>query len=177
MSDPMFTGPGFAVEPLSIATQGLVQTAIAYEGVDLTPRPPVRPGRELAEQRLGERYGVDLDFPGDFVVLGSGDLALTAGLEGLRACFARGVVTSPAELFWRPRYGVGATEFLGRPRSAANLSELRNRIQATLIDHVSVDEIRRLEVSTRPNVAMVEVETQVIVAGREQSIGLRIREE
>jgi hypothetical protein len=58
---------------------------------------------------------VDLSYPGDLVVRGSGDLERTTGLGALRAAFARALITTPGELFWRPNYGVGATEFLNVP--------------------------------------------------------------
>lgn len=170
-----FTGPGFHVDPISIATGGRVRPDIGYE-VDLTPGSPAKPtALDRARERLENRYGRDLEFPGDLVVLGDGDLALTRGLEGLRASFSRSIITSNGELFWRAGYGVGATEFLNRPHSGAIVSELQNRIRSSLVSHPAVEQLDGPTVRLGANGSLVEVETRVTVAGQSQAVGVRIR--
>jgi phage baseplate assembly protein W len=124
------------------------------------------------QDRLGARFGVDLSFPGDFVPLASGDLERTRELEGLRANFARALITAPGEIFWRPDYGVGATEFLGRPANAVNASELKNRIRASLAGDERVESVDFVEAVFAPG--GLEIEVRVTVAGSAQSLGIRI---
>lgn len=171
MADATFTGPGFHVEPISVATGGRVQPGIAYEGL----AEPTRGALAKPRESLEARYGRDLEFPGDFVVQPDGDLALTRSLEALRASFARAIITSPGELFWRASYGVGATEFLNQPNAASVVTQLRNRIRSSLIENEAVDEVVEPAVRFGLQGSLLEVETRVTVAGQSAPIGVRIR--
>lgn len=173
-----FLGPGFtATDPLSITTRGVLDTGLHYE-VDLDPHAidTTRTTQEVAEAALGRRWGVDLSFPGDFEVMPNGDLALTNGLEGVRAALTRAIITAPAELFWRPDYGIGATEFLNRQPSSATMNSLQNRVRSTLLQHAAVDEVKRCEVVSQGD-ALLEVNVELVLVGHLQPLAIQIRRE
>jgi len=162
-------GPGFFVEDVAIATQQHVQPSLASPSAaqaGLSAKTP-------AERALEAIFGVDLNFPGDLVVKGSGDLELTSGLGALKASFARALITTPGEIFWQPDYGIGATEFLNRPASAPILHELKNRIRTTLASDPAVDEVTEPTVTVTSN-GLVEVDVRVSTAGKSERFLLRV---
>lgn len=176
MSDPSFHGPGFMVEPIGLASDGYQQPAIYIENEPPAPQGGPTP-LDRARDSLERRYGVDLEFPGDLVVGADSDLVLTRNLEGLRASFARSIITAPAEIFWRTAYGVGATEFLNLRPTTENLNRLRNRIRSTLLEHPAVEELEGPEIGSASDGTLIEIQTRAIVEGQSQRIGLRIRGE
>ena len=171
-----FTGPGFFAEPITLSTDGRIEPGLLLE-IDLTPREPTpQTLQERADANLARQHGVDLEFnrEGDFEIAANGDLVLTQGLGALKDAFSRAIATAPAEIYWRPDYGVGATEFLHRHASQEIIHQLKNRIRETLMGHVAVDELLPIEVVMQDGGALIEVSTTVIVAGRRVEVGLRV---
>lgn len=172
MAFPIYYGPGFVVEWISSPPPGPIEAGSAYFGIpDALPRPPVSLGDPLAE-----RYGRDLRMErGDLVLEGNGDLVLTGGLEALREAIARAIVTTPGEMSWRPTFGVGATDFVGRPASTAHLSSLRTRIENTLLSNLAVDAVEVGVEQGLTDGALIQVTTIARVAGQATRVDLQIR--
>lgn len=167
MAGPQVLGD-FELDDLALATEGRIRPDPFFELA--APQEPKPPERDV----LAERFGVDFVFDGDFHETAAGDLTLTTGLEGFRAVFTRALVTEPGELHWAPEYGIGIGSFVGRRASAANVSELRNRIRSSLLANQDVDAIDKLEVHANAD-GSVEIDLRVLVAGLPQKLGLRIR--
>ena len=168
MSVPFLTGPGFFVEDLGLATAGYV-TAPAYFDVG----DPIAPGSASAVELLGRFYGVDLRFGLDLIARGSGDLQRTAGLEALKANFARELVIAPGGIFWRPDYGIGLVEFLNKRATAENIAEMKRRIQVNLMSDPAVEDLTRLDVFVVAD-GLIEVFVDIRIAGQVQPIALGI---
>jgi hypothetical protein len=84
--------------------------------------------------------------------------------------------TSPTRATWRPNYGVGATEFLGVPASAANIAELKNRIRRTLAADPAVDQVDDPRVTIAGDGSgLIEIDVAIRVAGQGQRFQLAIR--
>jgi len=147
-----------------------VAIGVGFEVVDLEGRPaqPVQDALEI-------QYGVDLRYPGDLVVRGSGDLERTRGIEAFKSAFARALITSPGELFWRPDYGIGATEFLNRPINKATILDLKNRIRRSAQSEAAVERVDELEVSYSPTSELLEVRVRVLIAGVSAHFALGVR--
>jgi len=172
MTVRIFGGAGFTVFDVSLATGGKVSPDVVYNyGL------PAVPGTEGVQDHLARLYGVDLFYQeGDFLLQGSGDLQLTKGLGAFRANFARSLATPPGNLFWRPNYGIGLVEFLNRPATAANIWEMKNRIQQTLGSDPAVEEITRNDVLLdRDVIGLIEVFVDVVVSGQPTSLNFAIR--
>jgi hypothetical protein len=169
MTIPILVGPGFVVEDMGLATRGRLTPTTVFEVGD--PLPPSEAG---ATDLLGRFYGVDLRMTTDYLVMGSGDLQRTEGLEALKASFARALVTVPGGIFWRPDWGIGITDFLNRRASAADIHEMKNRIRTTLASDPAVDEVSAPEVVVNAD-GMIEVNVDVKIAGQVQPIALGIR--
>jgi hypothetical protein len=170
MGNPLIVGPGVVVEDLAIATGQRIQGAPFYD-VDPEGRSP-----SPIDRALENVYGVDLAYPGDLVVRGSGDLERTTGIGALLANFARALITTPGELFWRPTYGVGATEFLNLPVSAGNIAELKNRIRRNLSADPAVEQVDDPVVSIAADGSgLIEIDVFVRIAGHGQRFQLAIR--
>ena len=172
MAFKLFGGPGFIVSDLAIATHGVVTPDIIYNYAL-----PAVPGTQNTEDHLARLYGVDLLFDqGDYRLQGNGDLALTRGLEAFKANFARSLVVRPGDIFWRPNYGIGLVEFLNAPATAANIFEMKNRIQQSLTSDAAVEEITRndIEISRNP-IGLIEIFTSVVVAGQATALQLEVR--
>lgn len=162
-----FRAPGFSIDDLFLATEGHVST------YTLDPGAPREPG--LARDELAARYGIDLRFPGDLLVAANGDFQLTAGIEGFRQVFTRALITSPNELFWTPEYGIGITEFLNVPASAASAHELQNRIRTFLEGQPDVNSIDQVEVRLSPTGGTIELYLRFTLEGVRERLGLLIR--
>ena len=172
MAIRIFGGAGFTVFDVGLATGGIVTPDVVYNyGL-----PSVR-GADNAEDHLARLYGVDLFFQqGDHLLMGNGDLALTRGLGAFRANFARALVTTPGDIFWRPDYGIGLVEFLNARATAAASYEMKNRIQQYLSSEPAVEEVTRNEVTiSRDTIGLVEVFVDVVVSGQQASLQLQIR--
>jgi phage baseplate assembly protein W len=135
---------------------------------------PLPGGAAPAADMLGRLYGVDLRFELDYFVMGSGDLERTQGLEALKASFARSLVTTPGEIFWRPTFGIGITDFLNQRPTAAMIHEVKNRIRSTLLSDPAVEEVSKLDVIASAD-GSFQVHVTVRIAGQVQPIALGIR--
>ena len=166
---PILSGKGFLVEDLSLATGGMVRPDIVYEVGD-----PLAAGQLQATDILGRLYGVDLLFQLDYAVTGARDLERTRGLEALKASFARALVTKPGEIFWRPTYGIGITDFLNRATTAQMIHEVKNRIKTTLLSDPAVESLPKLEVFVSAS-GMFEVFVDLKIAGQVEPMALGVR--
>jgi len=172
MTIRIFGGAGFTVFDISLATGGVVSPDVVYNyGL------PAVPGDEGIIDHLARIYGVDLYYQeGDFLLQGNGDLALTKGLGAFRANFARAIATPPGDIFWRPTYGIGLVEFLNKPATAANIYEMKNRIQQTLGADPAVEEVTRNDVLVSRDVTgLIEVFVDIVVSGQPSSLHFAIR--
>ena len=169
MGMPILFGPGFMVEDMGIATRGLLTPTPYYEVGDA-----LAPSEVGATDLLGRFHGVDLRMTTDYLMTGSADLQRTKGLEALKASFARALVTIPGGIFWRPGYGIGATDYLNKSASAAQIMDLQNRIRTTLASEPAVDEVKSPQVVVNSD-GMIEVMVTVMIAGQVTPIALGIR--
>lgn len=171
MSGPVFFGPGYIVESIGTPYGPALDSHDFFEVPE--PRPPGTPIDPMAD-----RYGRDLRMVGgDLEIDGNGDLVLTRGLGAVRAAWTRSIGIYPGELAWRPSYGVGAPDFLGRPVSVEVLSELKSRVRASLANNEAVEGIDRLEtVQSMAEPGQVELLTVVRVAGQPTDLSVAIRE-
>jgi len=169
MAMPILTGPGFIVEDMGLAAKGAITPTTYFEVGD-----PIAPSGMGATDLLGRFYGVDLRMMTDYLVMGSGDLQRTKGLEALKASFARALVTTRGGIFWRPEYGIGITDFLNRRASAAEIMDAQNRIRTTLASDPAVEQMDSPQVVVTAG-GLVEIMVTVQVAGQIQPIALGIR--
>jgi phage baseplate assembly protein W len=91
---------------------------------------PGAPDGETEAQ--GDAYGVDVFFDGKHRVTPAGDYQEVAGEENLRRSIFRRLITRPGEYRLNPNYGAGVPSYVKKKRSAANLSELTNRVKAQI---------------------------------------------
>ncbi len=159
----------WVIDPIGPLSGDTVQPDLYFEIGD-----PQQPGgsRDL----LAEIYGRDLRFGEDFLLLAaSGDLQRTTGLEALRASLTRAIVLEPGEIFWRPDYGIGLTNFLNLPASAANIHEMKNRISSTLASDPAVEEVFDPSVVVSRDGGLIEISVKVRIAGQEETIDVALR--
>ena len=168
MAAPIFQGGGLVVEEIGLATGGTLRTPTYFE-VPATRVPPPNPPDPVAAL-----YGVDLQYPGDFVVRGSCDLSLTEEFGAIVASFVRALVTSPGEIPWWPSYGVGLADFLNLPATPANAEAIKNRIRSTLMAEPAIEAIDQNDVALSAD-GIVALSLRVTISGHQRQLRLGIR--
>jgi hypothetical protein len=172
MAGPLFAGPGFVVESVG-PPFGPHQDAHDYFEIPPPRLPAAPPGDPVADA-----FGRDLRLlEGDIVIDGNGDATLTRGSEAVYKAIGRALVIRPGELPWRPDFGAGLQDFLNLPGNEENLSEMRNRIDRTVLSFTAVDEIlnRSVEIPIESESPAVRIHLKLRVAGQPQSIALQVR--
>jgi phage baseplate assembly protein W len=90
----------------------------------------------------GVYFGRDiLHTEGRFPLSPSGDYVLVEFEENLRLSILRRLLTNPGEYKFRPDYGVGASRWVKKPGSSANLAALRERIIAQISQDPRVERV------------------------------------
>ena len=93
-------------------------------------------------------FGTDILFTDRTQLSADGDYATISGLDNLRRAVERRLYTRPGEYVFRPEYGVGVQEFIGRAESTAAADELRTRIINNLAQEKRIERVLSVEIDS-----------------------------
>lgn len=81
----------------------------------------------------------------DYVVMASGDWAVATGLVALYQALVRRLITNPGDWQTLPTYGVGALQYVKRPRTPAVKADLEARIRSQFLQDDRVEAITKVD--------------------------------
>jgi phage baseplate assembly protein W len=100
------------------------------------------PGQDRTASPKKPFYGKDLLFIySSLQVTPKGDYATVEEEENLRRAIWRRLITAPGEYRLRPNYGAGVEDFVRKPMTQANLSQLEIRIREQLLQDRRVESV------------------------------------
>lgn len=150
MSDPVFTIPTPGDGTSGVASSDKAAQQAKFYGEDIW--------YDISKPNAAKQTP-------DYVVNSAGDWTLATGLEALRQSLLRRLLTNPGEWKTKPKYGVGARQYVKAKNTAANRAELEARIRSQFLQDPRVDSIASVTITALFDGGL-QISVFVIAAGK-----------